>query len=354
MAAVLDFFSTYTLMAIADEIVPQQTFFKDRYFPTGEEDIFAADKVLVEYRDGDRKLAPFVAERVGDIPIDRRGYEIHEFQPPFIAPSRFMTVDDLRKRGFGEALYSNSNQAERAARIHLQDLTDLEKRIVRREEWMCAQTMINNACTMQEYLDASTAGNVLEVQFYDTVNDAKYTPSALWTTWPIMEADVEAMCDLLARRGQPMADLVLGSTAWNKIKNFPELLALLDNRRLELGTIAPQNRHPGVTWGGRLNFNGYDLDIWVIKEQYENDAGQITGYFPAKGAMVTAPNSGHLMYGQITQIDHGSTEFTTYAAKRVPKFTVDQPNDARKMALRARPLAAPRNKSPWIFAADVV
>ena len=93
MASELNFFDTYVLMAITEEIVPQQTFFKDRYFPTGEGDIFACDKVLTEYRKGDRKMAAFVSARAGDIPMDRRGYEIHEYQPAFIAPSRLLTLD---------------------------------------------------------------------------------------------------------------------------------------------------------------------------------------------------------------------------------------------------------------------
>ncbi len=106
--AELNFFDTYVLMAIAEEIVPQQTFFRDRYFPTGERDIFACDKVLTEYRKGDRKMAAFVSARAGDIPMDRIGYAIHEYQPAFIAPSRLLTLDDLTKRGFGEAIYANS------------------------------------------------------------------------------------------------------------------------------------------------------------------------------------------------------------------------------------------------------
>ena len=96
--AELNFFDTYVLMAIAEEIVPQQTFFRDRYFPTGERDIFACDKVLTEYRKGDRKMAAFVSARAGDIPMDRIGYAIHEYQPAFIAPSRLLTLDDLTKR----------------------------------------------------------------------------------------------------------------------------------------------------------------------------------------------------------------------------------------------------------------
>ena len=149
MPATLNFFDTYTLMAINEEVTPVPSFFKDRYFPTGEGDIFAADKVLTEYRKGDRKMAAFISDRAGDIPMDRRGYAIHEYQPARIAPSRLLTADELAKRGFGEAIYANSTPAQRAARLLRDDMTDMERRIVSREEWMCAQVMINNACTMQ-------------------------------------------------------------------------------------------------------------------------------------------------------------------------------------------------------------
>ena len=100
MPATLNFFDTYFLMAINEEVVPRPSFFKDRYFPTGAGDIFASDKVLTEFRKGDRKMAAFVSQRVGDIPIARRGYAIHEYQPAFIAPSRLLTLDELNKRFF--------------------------------------------------------------------------------------------------------------------------------------------------------------------------------------------------------------------------------------------------------------
>ena len=60
------------------------------------------------------------------------------------------------------------------------------------------------------------------------------------------------------------------------------------------------------------------------------------------------------MYGQITQIDHGATDYKTYAAKRVSKFVLDQDKDVRKIRLGARPLAAPKNYCPYIYADNVV
>ncbi len=352
----MNIFETYMLMAIAEEVVPQPNFFRDRYFPTGGGDIFKADKVLTEYRKGDRMMAAFVAQRAGDIAVERRGYEIREYQPAYIAPSRLLTVDDLKRRGFGEALYSNSSPAERAAKIILQDMTDLERRIAMREEWMCAQTMIHNACDMQEYIDAKTKGDLLRVQFYDGVSEHEYTVAVPWNSaGGDFFGDVKAMCKLLARRGLKAADLILGSQAADAVSDIPKVRELLDNRNMQFGALNPElTKYPGVAHIGTLNFGGFKLSLWDVSESYADETGVDMPFFPATSAMVTAPECGHLMYGQISQIDHGQTEFVSYAAKRVPKFTVDQEHDMRKMRLGTRPLAAPKDYCPYIYAAGVV
>ncbi len=352
---VLNFFDNYFMMAITEEIVPETKFFRDRYFPTEAEDIFAADKVLTEYRKGDRQMACFVAPRAGDIPVDRRGYEIHEYQPAFIAPSRLLTIDDLAKRGFGEAIYPGSTPAERAARLQLKDLTELNRRIQRLEEWMAVQTMINNGCTMQEYIDEKTKGDQNIVKFYDGTSDHTYTVAKKWDTYSDFYGDVRAMCELLSRRGLPVADLVLGVDAADAILELPKVRELLDkNSGIITGEINQTIAYPGVARMGELNFGGYKLTLWSVSESYEDENGVNTPYFPKTSAMVTAPGCGHMMYGQITQIDHGSEEHTTYVAKRVPKLTIIQDRDIRKIRLATRPLAAPKNYCPYIYAADVV
>ena len=354
--AELNFFDTYALIAIAEEIVPKQTFFKDRYAPTGEGDIFKADKVLTEYRKGDRKMAAFVSPRAGDIPMDRRGYSIHEYQPAFIAPSRLLTVDELRKRGFGEALYSNSTKSERAARLILEDMKDMSLRIERREEWMVAQTMINNACTMQEYIDDKTQGDTLYVKFFDTASEHLYVPAAQWNSWAVMRADVIAMCRQLSKRGLPAVDLVLGTDVAEAVLEFEELQRLLDkNSGIITGKIEEElSPYDGVVYMGPVNFGGFKLNLISVDETYVDERDVEQKYFPATSAMVTAPNCCHTMYGQITQIDYGSTDFADHAGIRVPKFTLDQDKDIRKLRLGSRPLVAPKNYCPYIYAADVV
>ena len=362
MPATLNFFDTYSLIAINEEVVPQPSFFKDRYFPTGEGDIFASDQVLTEYRKGDRKMAAFISERAGDIPLDRRGYAIHAYKPARIAPSRLLSADELTKRGFGEAIYSQSTQAERAARLLRDDLADLERRIAAREEWMAAQVMINNACTMQTYIDDNTQGETEYVQFYDSTSDHTYTISSAhkWDASGIdfitVRSDVRAMCRKLADRGLSAADLVVGVDASDALLAIDEFRELIDkNSGIAIGAISEQlSAYPGVVFEGVINFGGFKLNVISVDETYVDNSNNTQRFFPATSAMVTAPGCGHLMYGQVTQIDYGATDFATHVAKRVPKFVLDQDKDLRKLRLTSRPLAAPKDYCPFIYAANVV
>ena len=97
-----NFYDTHTLLASVQQLPPLHTFLLDRYFPTNAAtDIFATNDVLVEYKKGHKKAAPFVAPRKGGITILRDGYTMRRFTPSYIAPKRPLTIDDLRKRGSG-------------------------------------------------------------------------------------------------------------------------------------------------------------------------------------------------------------------------------------------------------------
>ena len=109
-----NYYDTHHLLASVQQLAPLHTFLLDRYFPTNAAtDIFSTDDVLVEYRKGSKKAAPFVAPRKGGITILREGYTMKRFTPSYIAPKRPLTSDDLKKRGFGEALYTQLTPEQR-------------------------------------------------------------------------------------------------------------------------------------------------------------------------------------------------------------------------------------------------
>lgn len=139
-----NFYDTHTLLMAVQQLTPAATFLRDRYFPTNDaSDIFATDDVLVEFRDGSKKLAPFVAPRKGGVTVLRAGYNMERYTPPFVAPRRVLTLDELRKRGFGEALYSQLTPEQRQQTLILRDADELGELITNREEAMAAETILS-------------------------------------------------------------------------------------------------------------------------------------------------------------------------------------------------------------------
>ena len=210
-----NFYDTHHLLASVQQPPPLHTFLLDRYFPTNAaSDIFATNDVLVEYKKGSKKAAPFVAPRKGGITILREGYTMKRFTPSYIAPKRPLTIDDLRKRGFGEALYTNLTPEQRQGVIMLGDLDELRGMNARRKEAMAAEVIFTNGCVMDEYVDDFNNFEEKEVRYYDgEENPATYTPAANWDTTEAsgkqMINDLAAMISMLTSRGLPATEVLM-------------------------------------------------------------------------------------------------------------------------------------------------
>ena len=367
MALNVNILDTYYMAGLWEGLSPVNTFFRDRYFPTAAGDIYAADKVLVEYRDGDNDMAPFMVLDADPINVKREGYEIHDYEPTCIKQSRNLTADQLKQRGFGEAILSQSTEEERAAKLVQEDLALLERRFTRTEEYLCAQTMINNGFTVNEMLDANTVGKQATVKFYDPNlgNDGAYTIGTAWTSstgWSEIVEDVRNMCRSLTRRGLPAKDLVVGQAVADVLLANTDFRALVDKMSgivIASPIVQELTKYDGVSLLGVINFGGYMLNVIVVDEQYRGldsstpPVPEWKNYFPAKSIMVTAPGAGHLMYAHIVHMDdEGNIE--TITGKRVPDLFVDRKRKVREIILESRPFAAPLNYSPWIYAAGAV
>lgn len=352
----VNFFDTHTLIRSVEEITPVRRFLLDRYFPTNSaSDVFATSDVLVEYKKGTKKAAPFVAPRKNGIAILREGYAMKRFTPSRIAPKRTLSIDELNKRGFGEALYSNLTPAQRQGVMIMNDLAELRDMNTRRKEEMAAQVMFTNACIMKEYVDDLGNYEEKEVRFYDEAqNPAVYTPSANWDTTEASGKqilnDLAAMAKMLTSRGLPATDVIVAPDVADIILNNEWLIKLMDNRRMEIGGIAPEELPSGATKIARFNCKGRWLDIISYDEEYEDTDGTIKPFVPAGEITVSAPGAGRTVYGSITQLEQADGQFHTYAGIDVPKYTADAISDLREIMLSTSPLCMPNNANPFIRA----
>lgn len=348
-----NFYDTHTLLMAVEQLMPPSSFLRDRYFPTNDStDLFSTTDVLVEYRDGSKKLAPFVAPRKGGVTVLREGYEMQRYTPPNIAPRRMLTIDDLSKRGFGEALMTNLTPEQRQRAMLLRDAQDLSERITRREEWMCAQVMQTNACVMKHIADDADKGDEMEVRYYtEGANPATYTPATKWdATGAKVLADLEAMVRMLTKRGLPASDLICAPDVADVIIRNAEIVGLLDNRRYEMGIVEPTQLAPGAATIARLNVLGRMINVISYDESYTDDEGTDTPYIASGNCILTAPGAGRMLYGAVSQVEESDGLFHTYTGRRVPKYLSDAERNTRSLTLTSCPLPMPNNKNPFIVA----
>ena len=355
----MDIYSTYYMLAAVKELPPEHTFFKRRYFPTNETmDVFGTTKVLADYAEGSQRRAPFVLPRIGSVSVAREGFSTYELEPGNISISRPLTVDHLKNRGFGESLMSNLTPADRERMLLIGDLAELSARISRTEEWLAVQTMLDNGCVMRHQTEVQDVYEDIPVKFYDGEdNPALFTPAAKWEhgtadkpgSW---YADVCAMIKMLTSRGLPARELLVASDVGEFLMEDPWILKMLDNRRVELGHIAPTELTDYVSELGVFNFKGRNLSILVSDGTFEDEQGKDTPYVPNGSAIVTAPACGKGLYGGVTQLETDGA-YHAHAGTRVPQhiFTVKPP--VKEVQVTAKPLLVPVRKSPWTTAKNV-
>lgn len=351
-----NFYDTHTLLASVQQLPPLHTFLLDRYFPTNmSSDIFATNDVLVEYKKGSKTAAPFVAPRKGGITILRDGYTMKSFTPSYIAPKRPLSIDDLNKRGFGEALYSQLKPDQRQGVIMLGDLDELRAMNLRRKEAMAAEVIFTNRCIMDEYVDDFHNFDEREVRFYEgDANPAVYTPAKKWDTseesGKQIINDIAAMGSMLTSRGLPFTEVLVAPDVADVILANEWIIRLLDNRNYQIGGVDPETLPSGANKIARLNIKGRMIDILSYEDTYTDVDGSVKSFIPASKIAACAPASGRTVYGAITQVEQSDGEFHTYTGVDVPKYLSDPQRNVREVMLSSAPLCMPNNENPFITA----
>lgn len=353
----LEIYKTETMLDAVELMKPKATFLRDRYFPLAADPYFPTEDVLAEFKDEtNRRLAPVVEEKKGGIPVSRSGYKAERFTPPYIAPERPLTMDDLKKKGFGEELFSSKTPEDRVAKILRRDLQEMDEMISNREEQMAASLLINNKVDLKVYADDYNANEVdtYTLKMYDGgTNPASYDMGGgTWTTSNSrIISDVSNMATMLEERGLPAEDVLLSPDVADIVINNENIQKLLDNRRYEMGQVAPEALPAGAVKVCSLIVNGRLMNFYSYSRKYYDDIAKKNKLFlPSGTVVVTAAGAGERLYGAVSQINESDTDPTTYSGARVPHVTVDRHQGIRTLTEKSRPLLKPKQLNPWVSA----
>lgn len=335
----MSIYETRTMLKAIEQKKPVFTFLRDTFFPNIE--TLLSEKAEVDIKKGKRKLAPFVAPRVGGKVMTREGFKTDIITTPKIAPIRVITADDIKKRTPGENVYSTRTPEERAAILLANDLIELDEAITRREEWMCAQVLLGEPIN----IDADGVKQSIDFGF---TNKEKLAADKKWSaagTDPL--ANLKTWRQKIIKATGKTPDICI--MADNVVDCFIEnatVQKLLDLQRLNIGAIEPSYKGEGVTFIGKLPSLG--LEIYSYTEYFIDDKGVEKQLIPDGTVIVGASKGGKRYYGSVTQKESGS--WITYEGVRVPKYSNDDKNEIDELRLTSRPLPTPEDVDSWLVA----
>ncbi|MGG4034212.1 major capsid protein [Paenibacillus cisolokensis] len=347
----LNLYKTTTMLEAVRKMMPLRKFITSTFFPGVE--TFVTEDVLFDYKKGKRKMAPFVAPRVGGITVARDGYQTKKYTAPKIAPQRVMTIDDLVTRGMGENLFSQRTPAQRQAELLGTDLAELDDMIARRIEWMGRELLLGKPIVVKGFIDHLDTQYVEDEINYGFTNKVTLTSTAKWDdagsagkkygnlqTWRL---------EVIKKSGAAPTMAIFGQGAWEKFRKDSEIQEMLKQQNATLALMNPSVVDEALTFCGRLP--GLGLELYTYDDWFIDDNGVEQPYIPDDHVILCRPNLGKFVYGAITQME-SDENFHTYEGTRIPKSWSDQNKDQRMIRLSSRPVPMPADIDGW-FVADV-
>lgn len=330
-----------TTLKGSEKRMPVTTFLRDTFFPFTESLI--TEDVYVDFKKGGQKVAPFVASNVGGLNSQRAGYKTNRYTPPRVAPQRAINPEVLKLRQLGENIHSTKTPEERAKDITMKDVNEMDDEITRREELMASELLTSGKVTVKGYIDDQRTVFVDDTIDFGFTNRVILTGTAKWdSTASKKYDDLANACEMVMQSGYNPEYAILGGTTQKLLLKDESFLKLLDIKRLELASIAPQLNiidGGGVAYIGRINALGIDLYSYIA--WYKNNSGVLTPYFPENKITVAPGSIGEFMYGAVTQIEDADKQYHTYDGSRVPKEWTSVENDVKMSRITSKPFVYP-------------
>lgn len=341
----LDLFTPETMDGVVRVMPTPSTFFRDTFFTNVKPEY--TEKIRVEFVKGKRKIAPFVNIKDKATVIEKKGYITDDFETPVVKVKDVTTIEDTVKRLPGELLQNSGiTPYERGVQLMAEQALDFEEMIVRREEWMCVQALMEGKIPV-------IGENVnYEIDFGFT---NKSTVATLWTedgANPLKDLQVAYLaCKQKGYRTPNMC--VMERSAYNAFIDGCKKAGYFENHKdiFDVMTVKPERRTDAVTFVGRLKDPDVDLfvyDEWVL-DDWTDPENPVEKPLMPKGKVLVASTAARtsFYYGLMMFTDPDTKQFRQVVGTRALDSWVQKDPDARFFTLNARPLPVPHEVDSW-------
>lgn len=335
----ISMFDTRTMLAALEQVKPAKTFFLDKFF--GAVNIATTKYVDIDIQKGKRSLAPFVSPRMQGKVVERAGFTTYTYAPPYIKPKMVTTAEDLLTRQMGNTIYQGNNSPSTMAEQQLsKDLAALDEMITRREEWMAAKALL----TGKVPIVGDGVDDEIDFSMADT-HKVTLAGGDLWnagTSTPL--EDLEDWAELIAQDAGLAVDvIVMGKDAARAFISNADVQKKLDNWRMTLGRIAPEQIAPGIRIIGAVDAVA---TIYVYHEWFVDPATNTETAMMDPSSVLLGSTQARCVrqYGAIQDLD------ANQPYRRFPKSWKEEDPSARFLMLQSAPLPTPHQVDGFVCA----
>lgn len=343
----IEYNDTISLMGVMERIKPPASFLLDTFFPQIPATTMTS-KIMIEYRKGGRRLAPFVVKGGKGVNMARESSWIETYTPPMVAPRRVITPEDLEHRTFGETVYSTKTPAQRAAEMQARDLVELRDMIINRKNKMAADILTTGKCDIEGFADDGKTILLDTVTFPGWTQ--KLTPATHWdNTNADIYHDIKGMSETIQEStGQIPTLMLCGSNIEDYLINngtMEKWLSIPNRENLALLSLAPRYTSPQVRRIGVLQ--ALNLEIYSYAETYTDDDGTVKPFLDPDSVIIAVPGRGRQLHGAVTLLNDSLTGYNTYSGQYVPYYNGDKNSQEMSLTMYSRFLLAPTWADDW-------
>jgi hypothetical protein len=273
---------------------------------------------------------------VGEL-VNKPDYSSKLHTLPYTKQRMVLTSENLEKRLPGQTIYSNTSKQQAMAFLVGWWLGELDKRIIRKEEIMLAEALINGTQTISE------PGNEYTITYgRDSGNNVTLTAGDRWSqaTTRDIRGDFRAAQVQMAAPGVDgggYSHVILGPNAAANYSNDLGVKEVLDIRKYNAGEIDFKvRRAQRATYIGRHTDIEVDCEVWSYSGQYKDSSGTNQYYIGTNDALfINADMRVDKHYGPIYNLNKG-----TFEGSRYPSQWTSEDGSNMTLQLESSPLPA--------------
>ncbi len=272
----IDIFTTRYMMTVLEESFPPSSFMLDKFFTQTE----TSDQETAEFdviTDPQTVAAP-QGPKLPAQAVQAIGYKTKTTPRAYFSEKIACEAwDMMRNRLPGDNMYVEKSVLERASVRMARDLDHLRRRLRRAYELMAVEALTTGKLKVQG------KGVNFEVDYeYDEKNIITLSGSALWsaTGAEVYGQLKDYAVDIQLRSGHNTDIIILGKEAAKLFIKNAEIKEYLNNRRYEMGQIAPKRLPGGVSYIGSFPEFG---DVYSYHWATMNSSGELVTAFPEYG-----------------------------------------------------------------------